>query len=457
MAKPLFLFIGILLTINCLAQQPAPTSADLKKKQADIQREIDDLKRSLDETKKYKKASLGQLALIQKKLNLRQQQIEMVNQQVNKIQGDINQNWREIVKLRGELDTLKIQYEKSVVYAYKNRSNYDFMNFIFSASNFNDALKRVAYLKSYRTYREQQAANIRNTQNLLQQKIQGLNENKKEKNVALQEQNKQREVLEEDKKEQDVVVNKLKSQEKELLKDMADKRKQDLAVRSAINAAIRREIEAAKRREAEELAKRRAAEEAARKKAAEEAAALKAREAATAAATPKTTPSTTPTTATTVTTSAKPKPSRPESILEDKPETKAVSESFEKSRGTLPWPMSPVNVTMHFGRQSYGGLVTYDNPGITIEAAAGSNVKAVFEGEVTAVSSIGPVELVTIKHGKYFTSYSGLSSVNVSRGQAVKTGQVIGKLAEKEDNRGELDFLITNEKVVNLDPEKWLR
>ncbi|MDI3318873.1 murein hydrolase activator EnvC family protein [Pinibacter soli] len=466
MTKPYFLLIAILLTVNCIAQNP--TSADLKKKQADIQNEIDDLRKSLDETKKYKKESLGQLALIQKKLRLREQQVALVNQQINSIQGTINQNWREIVKLRGELDTLKIQYEKSVVYAYKNRSNYDFLNFLFSASSFNDALKRVAYLKSYRAYREQQAENYRTTQELLQQKISNLNDNKKQKNEALEEQTKQRAVLEEDKKEQDVVVNKLKTREKELNKDMNDKRKQDIALRNAINAAIRREIDAARKKAmAEEAAAKKAAEA---KRLADAEAAKKAADIAKAnnasknnAPTTTANPPATNNAATTVpatTAPVKPKPSNNYNSL-DREETKAMSESFEKNKGNLPWPMSSGVVVMHFGKQNYGGLVTYDNPGITIEAGTGSTVKAVFDGEVLAVTSVGPVEAVIIQHGKYITSYSNLSSTSVSKGQTIKMGQVIGKLAEKDDNRGELEFLITNvisnERSVNLDPEKWLR
>lgn len=466
MTKPFFLLIAILFTVNCIAQNQ--TSADLKKKQADIQNEIDDLRKSLDETKKYKKESLGQLALIQRKLRLREQQVSLVNQQINAIQGNINQNWREIVKLRGELDTLKIQYEKSVVYAYKNRSNYDFLNFLFSASSFNDALKRVAYLKSYRAYREQQAENYRTTQDMLQQKISSLNSNKKQKNEALEEQTKQRAVLEEDKKEQDVVVNKLKTREKELNKDMTDKRKQDIALRNAINAAIRREIEAARKKAmAEEAAARKAAEA---KKAADAEAAKKATELAKANNAPKTNPNapattnppatTTPSTTTVTTVPAKPKPATNYNSFE-REETRAMSESFEKNKGNLPWPMASGIVTMHFGRQNYGGVVTYDNPGITIEASTGSSVKAVFDGEVLAVTSVGPVEAVIVQHGKYITSYSNLSSTSVSKGQAIKMGQVLGKLAEKEDNRGELEFLITNvisnDRSVNLDPEKWLR
>ena len=145
MLRPLlFLFIAILFTGTVIGQG----SDELKKKQVEIQREIDDLKKTLDATKKNKKAGLGQLSMIQKKIRLREEAIGNISDQIDVIQGSISKSRNEITRLKAELDTLKIQYEKSVVYAYKNRSNYDFLNFIFSASNFNDALRRVQYLKS---------------------------------------------------------------------------------------------------------------------------------------------------------------------------------------------------------------------------------------------------------------------------------------------------------------------
>ena len=182
MSKQFFLLLLVICSsLSVLAQ----SRADLEKQRAAIQREIDEVRQSLNETKKNKKETLGQLSLIQRRLKLRQSEIENINQQMLLIQGDILQSYRDVDKLKRELDTLRSQYQKSVLYAYKNRSNYDFLNFMFSASNFNDAMKRVAYLRSYRKYREQQATNIRNTQMLLENKISGLNVNKQKKTQVL--------------------------------------------------------------------------------------------------------------------------------------------------------------------------------------------------------------------------------------------------------------------------------
>lgn len=430
MLKTLLVAILLLPGISLLAQQP--TKADLEKERAAIQKQIDDVKQTLDETKRNKKASLAQLNQVQRKLQLRERQINVINQNINRIEGDINQSWREISKWKKELDTLKTQYAVSLIYSYKNRSNYDFLNFIFSAGNFNDALKRMAYLKTYRTYREEQAANIVHAQEMLQQKIAGLSANRQEKTLALKEQSKQREVLEEEKQEKDAIVSKLKTREKELMKDLADKKKQDMKLGNAIAAAIRRARDEATR-EAAANARKNAESPVAK--------------------------SNTPATSSGSSNIAKPKVgnnSRAVSVFDADPEAKALSDNFEKNRGSLPWPVTG-NVSMHFGPQKYFGEITYDNPGITIEATAGASVKAVFDGDVTAVISIGPVQGVILKHGKYFTSYSNLSSVAVSKGQQVKRGQSIGKVAEKDDGKGDIEFLISNDANHNFDPERWLR
>lgn len=427
MTKTLLSFLLFLTTLTAFSQQPS--KAELEKERANIQKELDDVKRSLDETKRNKKASLAQLNAVQRKLQLRQKQINVINQQMNLIEGDINQSWRDITKLKKELDTLKFQYEKSVVYSYKNRSNYDFLNFIFSAGNFNDALKRVAYLKSYRAYREEQANNIVHTQDLLQQKITTLNVNRTQKSLVLKEEAKAKEVLEDEKKEKDAVVSKLKDREKELMKDFADKKRQDMKLAAAITAAIKRATSAAvaeAKRNAEAAAKNNTT--------------------ATAPANKTTTGATT-------------KKVIKESSFDADPAAKKLSDDFFKNRGSLPWPLESGRISMRYGPNGIEGIkgITYFNNGLTFETEAGKTVKVVFDGEVAVITNIGEVQAVIVRHGKYFTTYSNLSSVSVTKGQQVKTGQVLGRVAEKDDNIGELEFLISNDANKNFDPEKWLR
>jgi len=416
------------------AQSPNQSRSDLEKERASIQKEIEDVKRSLDITHKNRKQTLGQLALLQKRLRLRQAAIANINQQLNFIQQDMNTSWQEIIKLKKELDTLRKQYAESVVYAYENRTNYDYLNFIFAAGNFNDAIKRVEYLKSYRAYREQRAENILQTQTLLQNKIDGLKIKRVEKDEALQKQNKEKQVLEVEKKEKDQVVEQLQSHEKELKKEMNAKQRQDQKLGNAIAAAIRRAREEAIRE--------------AKKKASAEAAANAAPEKTDIA---KNKPNVAGTT--TTASSAKPAVKTAAPTVFDTRADVALSDNFEKDKGHLPWPIASGTIAMRFGPHEYIKGIVHNNQGITIEAAPNSSITAVFDGQVQNVFNVGDVTAVMIRHGKYFTTYCNLSTVAVSKGENVKTGQLIGKLAEI----GQLEFVLSDEKDRLFDPEKWLR
>jgi septal ring factor EnvC (AmiA/AmiB activator) len=134
----------------------------------------------------------------------------------------------------------------------------------------------------------------------------------------------------------------------------------------------------------------------------------------------------------------------------------ALNSSFEKNKRKLPWPVDKGFVGITFGRNVVNGLA-FDSPGISIiTPSPGASVKAVFEGEVAAVYNLGDGMAVTIRHGKYFTTYSNLASVSVNKKDVVQTGQVIGKnAAAEEGNGGQVDFILMIE-TKNVNPEPWL-
>jgi len=437
MRKPLFLFVFIFYSVSaCVAQSPAQSRSDLEKERASIQKEIEDVKHSLDITHKNRKQTLGQLALLQKRLRLRQAAISNINQQLNFIQADMNNSWQEIIKLNKELDTLRKQYAESVVYAYENRTNYDYLNFIFAAGNFNDAVKRVEYLKSYRNYREQRADNILKTQVLLQNKIDGLKIKRVEKDEALLKQSKEKQVLEVEKKEKDQVVEELQSHEKELKKEMNQKQRQDQKLGSAIAAAIRRAREDAIRE--------------AKKKASTDAAANAN------SASEKTESAKNPSSSSgsgLMPSAVKPAVKSAATTIFDTRTDIALSNNFEINKGHLPWPVKSGTIAMTFGRHEYMKNIWHDNQGITIECPVGSSVTAVFDGTVSIIFNVGDVMAVMVRHGKYFTTYSNLSGASVTKGQAVKTGQQLGLVADI----GQLEFVLSDDKDHLFDPEKWLR
>jgi septal ring factor EnvC (AmiA/AmiB activator) len=425
-----------LLSFMFIAGAVAQSREDLERQRRQIQQEIAELQETQASIQKDKKANLAQLALIQNKIKKRNAVINNINSQVKLIDNNIFSNNREIYRLKKQVDTLREQYAKTLVYAYQNRSSYDMINFLFSATTFNDAIRRIQYLKSYRGYREEQVENIQKTQQLLVGKINTLNENKKEKSKVLQEQSKEMKTLQGEKEEQNSYVAKLKAREKELTKEMAAKRRVANNLQNAIAAIVKREIEAARKREIEEAKKAAAAAKAAEAKSGN-----------------------TTTTSTAATTAPKTSstPGRKYNVLESTPEVTKVSVSFEANRRNLPWPVDKGTIAIPFGNTKIEGTsITENNQWVTIATVAGSNVKSVFEGVVTTVYDIQGSMTVTIKHGKYFTTYYNLTGVTVSKNEQVKMGQVIGKAGINDDGDGEILFVVTQEAKF-LDPELWLK
>ena len=178
MRKPLFsFFLFCIISLAVYAQQ---SREELQKQEQDLKKEIAELNNLLSQTQKSKKLSLSQLAIIKRKVNMREQLVNSINRQIRDLDNTIFLNERDIYRLRRELDTLRVKYSKSIVFAYKNRSSYEYLNFIFSSSSFNDAIKRITYLKSYRRNRETQADAIMQSEALLKNKIDLLSNNKKE-------------------------------------------------------------------------------------------------------------------------------------------------------------------------------------------------------------------------------------------------------------------------------------
>lgn len=430
--------------------QPGNDKAKLEQERKNLQAELKEVQEQYNKIKSQTKQSLGQLNVLKRKIDLQEKYLSNISNEIKAIDDDIYLSNLEIYRLQKQVDTLKMQYAKTVVYAYKNRSNYDYLNFIFSATSFNDALRRIGYLKSYQTYREKQVNTILQTQELIAKRKQQQLGRKEEKNVALDNQTRQVKELESQKKEKDVVVASLKSQEKDLKRQIDIKKKRDRDLVSNISKIVQKEIADAKKADAA----RRAAEKAEAERKAEE------ERKKTTALNPVTKPNATnpekkdviidkrPTT---------PVASRPNVVFNSDADLK-LSASFEGNRGRLPWPVDNGFVKIRFGAYSIEGtLLKGDNPGLTLGTQAGSTVKSVFDGEVVGVFNLGDGMAVTIKHGKYFTTYSNLTGVSVSKGSIVKTGQAIGKAGkDDEGSGGQIDFILMIE-ARNVNPEGWLR
>jgi len=457
------IFLPFVILIACTGfvagQNTGQDKMQLENERQVIQRELKEIQGLYNNIKGQTKKSLTQLNVLKRKMDLQEQYISNINKELRSIDDDIYLSNLEIYRLQKQLDTLKTQYARTIVYAYKNRSNYDYLNFIFSASSFNDAIKRVSYLKSYRAYREKQVKVIVETQQLIAKRKDQQLGRKDQKNVALVNQTKQVEELAVQKKEKDAVFTKLKSQENNLSGQIAAKKKKDRDLQNSITAIVRREIAAA-REAAKKIAEANAKAEAEAKKKAADVAKKTAAPAENKSNTAIEEKTPVETKEEVTATSKRNEPvKKPDSYLDLNANDVALNNKFELNKARLPWPVDNGIVTMGYGSNKIDNtLLTFDNPGITIATPSpGVAVKSVFDGEVVAIHSLGDGGAVTIRHGKYFTTYSNLTNISVSRGTNVSTGQVIGRAGKDDDtNGGQIDFILMIE-TRNVDPKPWLR
>lgn len=496
----LYIFSFCLLLSAVCAQAQQSSRSELEKHRASLLNEIANTQQQLEDTKKDKKATMGQLKALTAKLEARQKLIGNINSELTHINGSIQFSSDEISTLNSNLEKLKASYAQSIRYAYKHRTSQNMMAFLFSANDFNDAIRRMQYLRKYREYRKDQAEKIRTTQAQLKQKIGVLNTQKTEKGKLLQTEETQKNEIQAETQQTNQLVTELKGREKELVVQIQQNQKAARKLESAIKDQIRREIELA-RKKAEEEARRRAAEEAAlaRKKAAEEEARRKAAAAQQAAAarnndgntyqagnqtvtlnTGKPSPGSsnaapsgnkpavsnnTPAAASKPVHTAPPPAAsveKPSYKLSLTPEVQAVSNNFAANRGRLPWPVEKGFISSNYGKHpnKLFPSVTENNIGIDITTSEGAPVRAVFEGVVKTVANISGTTMVMISHGEYFTIYSNLSSASVRENEKISARQVIGRAGKNYEDDNIVNFQVwkvdKNSNYFNVNPSDWI-
>lgn len=405
---------------------------------------IQETEQQLEAIKSDKKATMGQLRALQNKLADRQRLISNINVEMNTIDRDIRSSSHEVQTLRQKLDNLQMRYAQSIRYAYATRSSYDMLAFLFSSRDFNEAMRRMKYLKKFRDFRKYQVEQITATQEQLKRKIGTLNSVKNQKDQLLNIEVQQKQVLQRETEQTNHVVQELRTKENKLLADIEKNKKVTARINKAINDLIERE-----------MAK---AAEAARKAAGEPS-----KTAGTGKSNIKTgtaTNSGAPGVAVNDVKSSSKSHSDVELYLT--PEDVELASSFEGNRGTMLWPVEKGYIIDHFGTHPHplAPKVMIENSGVDIQTGEGAKVRCVFAGEVTHVFSVaGSSQIVMVKHGSYRTVYNGLSSVFVHVGDHLSAKQPIGVVAINDEDLPVINFQIwkTGAKSnVKLNPEQWI-
>ena len=429
--KTLFLLILSLLVVGVNGQQGNYVNQRkaLENQRKELVKKIQDTKKILEETRKKQNKTLADLQVISRQIENREKVINTVADEIAMLEKQIVEQQVIISNLRDDITRLKQDYGKSLLGAYKQRNVYDKVMFIFAAQSFNQALKRIQYLNQLGDFRKHQAELILHTQ---QQIIQELNEiiaAKREKQGLIVLKESEKKELEVDKKEESAVLVKLQEREKELRRTLAENERAARKLNDAIADLIQKEIAAARKKE-EESRKREGTTN------------------------PKTTAGVTkPKT----TEAAKPKTASGDMYLT--PEAQRLSNDFESNKNALPWPVERGTLAEKFGTHAHPTLkgVMINNNGVDIQTQPGSPVRSVFKGTVKSIFSIpGMGKIVLISHGKYYTAYAKLASVNVKEGQSVDTRETIGNVLTNDDEETEVHFEIWKVQEKQ-NPELWLK
>lgn len=448
----LFLFC-IALNFQLAAQPHGKTTKrELENKKRRINDEIKEINSMLSETKANKKNSLGALVNINMKLEKRQELINTINAQIANINREIKQNELKIEQLKNNLEKLKREYARMIVFAQRNQDAYSVLMFIFAADNFTQAYSRLKYVQQYSEFRKKQALEIINTQTQLLAGLNELKSQRHEKNVLLGNEQEEKKNLSSEKQEQEQVLTELQKKEKELKNELEKKKQDAIELQREIKRLIAEEI----RRKAEEAAKEEAKRLAAKKAKEAKAAELAKKAAKKDKKTGKTIPDKVEDK-----TLAEKKVDRSESasVPELSEEAVALSEDFSNNRGRLPWPVAKGVICETYGEHEHPaikGFMMFNN-GLEICATKGTQARAVFEGEVTSIA-VSPTggKLVIIRHGEYLSVYCNLEDILVRTGQKVSVKQPIGTVQYNEDEDKTSMNLQIWKGQKTMDPSGWL-
>jgi len=420
----------VVVVLSATAAFGQKKSDQLAKEQASLEKQLSNTKTLLDKVKTGTQASMNEMKLIDNQVKFREELVQNFDNQIRGAELTISSKDNQLKTLQQKLERLKEQYRKLLIYAYKHRSRSGMMMYIFSASNYFEAVKRNAYLKRIADIQKKQFMIIQQSKGQIAEEITSIRKEKEKKEVLLSEKVVEKNQILKDKARQQITLDKLKKDEAKLLAELKAAEKQKAELKRRIKQAIEKEIADA------------------------EAKAKKEREKTSSTASSGTKKTTTGTT----TTAAK-----KEVVLTDTKENIALGKSFESNRGKLPWPVLKGTITEAYGKNPHPTMtnVYTNNNGIDIGAPKNAQVRAVFEGEVTSVLNIpGAGKVVIIKHGNYRTVYSNLQDAYVSVGNKVTTKQTIGSLLPDSD--GSLSTAhfeihqVVDGTVQKINPTLWL-
>jgi len=397
----LFFYIFLVALFSNIATSKAQTRKQLEEERKKLKQEILKVNKLLFTEQKKEKNALDALDDLNKKIGTRADYIKSINNEAAVLSSEIKQNANEIAKLAKQLASLKKDYADMIFKSYKSKSKQSQLLFLMSSESFQQAYKRLQYMKQYTSFRKKQGEEIVLQTDIIKKLNDSLLFKKQEKDTLIKIETEEKQKIELDKKNKEQLVLQIKKKEKKYIRELKAKQKEESRLAAQIDKIIK-----------DAIAKSNAN-----------------------------------------------KGNKKATGFSLTPEAKALALKFEQNKGKLPWPVKTGLVVRRFGKQSHPTLqgITITSSGLHIATDKGATAQSVFNGKVLAIQVLtGGKKAVLIQHGNYITTYNNLETLTVNKGDAVTTGQVLGKIfTNKVTGKTTLIFVLHKE-TQRQNPSSWL-
>ena len=138
------LLFGFMMFFQGFSQDKSKLNSQISQ----LEKEIAYTNSLIQETKKTKDVSIIQIKLIDQQIKKQEKLLKKLRQEIQYVDQNISNNQLIINQKKEELDALKEEYAKMIVYSRKNLNQYDRIMFVFASQDFNQAFKRLNILNN---------------------------------------------------------------------------------------------------------------------------------------------------------------------------------------------------------------------------------------------------------------------------------------------------------------------
>lgn len=464
--------LGRALLLLCLLSAVATASAQgrksrmlqrLEQERKQLLRNIEASDKKLQQLRRDTRSQEQTLRAVKEQVEQRRQVVAVLGSEVSGLQARIDTLAGHIGRLHRREGALLLRYRAALLQLQRIDTHIDPLVFVLSSRTPSEARERQRFLARYTKAVRQASEALRSTRSEIEatKAEVGRTHSEKEQLLSLREAEKRK--LEQEEVQRSAQVKDLQGQQKQLAQDLSKQRKHAEELDRKIQQQVEAEILAAQRRAAE--AQRRA-EEARRRRQAQrrEQSAQESASSTKGSGRGSRGKTTTPIPPPREETEPEPEERRaatPGGYAMDANE-RALASSFAQNKGRLPAPIrGSYSILRTFGvhQHSEHSRVQVNSSGVDFGLQSDSRAYAVFSGVVSRVFMIpGYGTALILRHGNYLTVYANLSSVSVSSGSRVSTGQVLGSVGASPDGSGGrlLHFQLWHERT-KLNPLAWIK